>query len=158
MIVNLILVTRGTEKQTLLLAGYKTQKFAYLFVNDQWKLSRNKVKRVLDTQINVRRDMEFDLDLFRFAWQIQKTEYWMSAICIANCETLHSVRGLYDKKKRLIVLFTSDVMYNRHKKQVYTAPDLLKAKNLAWFIMLASILDKDGNLKFTTCKLTATDY
>ena len=44
LIVNLILVTRGTEKQTLLLAGYKQQKFAYLFVNDQWKLSRNPKK------------------------------------------------------------------------------------------------------------------
>ena len=44
LIINLILVTRGTEKQTLLLAGYKQQKFAYLFVNDQWKLSRNPKK------------------------------------------------------------------------------------------------------------------
>ena len=54
-------VTRDTEKQTLLLAGYKQshnrslkeilsvklRKFAYLFVNDQWKRSRNKGKRVL---------------------------------------------------------------------------------------------------------------
>ena len=31
---------------------------------------------------------------------------------LQNCEELHSVRGLYDKKQRLIVLFTSDVMYN----------------------------------------------
>ena len=26
-----------------------------------------------------------------------RPEYWMSAICIASCEILHSVRGLYDK-------------------------------------------------------------
>jgi len=65
----------------------------------------------------------------------------MSAICIANCENLHSVQSLYDKKKRLIVLFTSDVMYKKYKKLVYTAPDLLNAKNLAWFFILAFILD-----------------
>ena len=110
MIINLILVTRGTEKQTLLLAGYKQQKFAYLFVNDQWKLSRNKVKRVLDTQINVRRDMEFDLDLFRFAWQIQKTEYWISEIVLQIVKNCILSEVCMIKKKRLIVLFTSDVM------------------------------------------------
>ena len=89
--------------------------------------------------------MEFDLDLFRFAWQIQKTEYWMTAICIANCcEKLHSIRGLYDKKKRLIVLFTSDVMYKKYKKLVYTAPDLLNAKKFGLIFILASILDKDA--------------
>ena len=63
-----ILVTRNTEKQTLLLAqeletghdrlvwkkilsvklSHWERKFAYLFINDQWKLSRNKSKsRVL---------------------------------------------------------------------------------------------------------------
>ena len=31
---------------------------------------------------------------------------------LQNCEKLHSVQGLYDKKQRLVVLFTSDVMYN----------------------------------------------
>ena len=53
-------VTRDTEKQTLLLAGSKhttivdfERKFFLkterenLFVNDQWKLSRNEGKRVL---------------------------------------------------------------------------------------------------------------
>ena len=58
-----ILVTSDAETHTLLLAGHKhdtiidfegvlwkrncERKFAYLFVNDQWKLSRNKGKRVL---------------------------------------------------------------------------------------------------------------
>ena len=31
---------------------------------------------------------------------------------LQNCEELHSVPGLYDKKQRIIVLFTSDVMHN----------------------------------------------
>ena len=55
----------------------------------------------------VKTHVEYGLDSFKFARQIKKTEYWMSAICFANCEKLHSVRGLYDKKQRLIVMFTS---------------------------------------------------
>ena len=35
---------------------------------------------------------------------------------LQNCENfkLHSVRGMYDKKQRLRVLFTSDVMYKKY--------------------------------------------
>ena len=46
---------------------------------------------------------------------------------LQNCENfkLHSVRGLYDKKQRLIVLFTSDVMYKKYKRLLYTPLDLL---------------------------------
>ena len=47
----------------------------------------------------------------------------MSAICLANCEKLHSARGLYDKKKRPIVFFTSDVMYKKYKRLVCAPPD-----------------------------------
>ena len=45
-----ILVTSDAETHKLLLAGHKHATiidFAYLFVNDQWKLSRNKGKTVL---------------------------------------------------------------------------------------------------------------
>ena len=38
-----------------------------------------------------------------------------------NCEILHSVRDLYDKQ----YCFTSDVMYKKYKRLVYTPPDLL---------------------------------
>ena len=46
---------------------------------------------------------------------------------LQNCENfkLHSVRGLYDKKQRLIVLCTSDVMYKKYKRLLYTLLDLL---------------------------------
>ena len=65
---------------------------------------------------------------------------------------INSVRGLYDKKQRLIVLFTSDVMKKSiFKRLVYTPPDLStrftckvnlsNTKNPAWFIILASLLD-----------------
>ena len=41
---------------------------------------------------------------------------------LKNCEIPHSVhRGLYDK----LYCFTSDVMYKRYKRLVYTPPDLL---------------------------------
>ena len=54
------------------------------------------------------------------------------------------------KEQRLIVLFTSDEMYKKYKRLLYTPPDLLarvckvnlsNAKNLACFF-LASLLDK----------------
>ena len=35
---------------------------------------------------------------------------------LKNCEILHSVRGLYDKK----YCFTSDVTYKQYKRLVYT--------------------------------------
>ena len=61
-----------------------------------------------------------------------RPEYWMSAICIAKffcCEILHSspneVRGLYDKNSASWYYFTSDVMYKKYKRLVYTSPDLL---------------------------------
>ena len=44
-------------------------------------------------------------------------------ICIA--EILHSVRGLYDKNSASWYCFTSDVMYKKYKRLVYTPPDLL---------------------------------
>ena len=40
---------------------------------------------------------------------------------IKNCEMPYSVRGLYDKK----YCFTSDVMFKKYKKLVYTPSDLL---------------------------------
>ena len=83
----------------------------------------------------------------------------MTTICIANCcEKLHSVRGLYDKKKRLIVLFTSDVMYKKYKKLVYTAPDLLNAKKFGLIFYFGLHFRQRCNLKITTSKLTETDY
>ena len=42
-----------------------------------------------------------------------------------NCEILHSVRGLYDKNSASWYCFTSDVMYKKYKRLVYTSPDLL---------------------------------
>ena len=54
--------------------------------------------------------MEFDLDLFRFAWQIQKTEYWISKIVLQIVKNCILSEVCMIKKKRLIVLFTSDVM------------------------------------------------
>ena len=53
-------------------------------------------------------------------------QYWeLVQSVLQNCEKLHSFRGLYDKKKRqrLIVLFTSDVMYER---PAYTPPALAR--------------------------------
>ena len=58
-----------------------------------------------------------------------RPEYWMSAICLAKLwktESLHYIRGLYDKKQRLIVLFTAEVMYKKYKRLAYTPPDLLE--------------------------------
>ena len=57
------------------------------------------------------------------------------------------------KKQRLIVLFTSDVMKTRmFKRLIYKPPDLSarfickvnlsNTKSLAWFFILASVLDR----------------
>ena len=55
------------------------------------------------------------------------------------------------KKKRLIVLFTSGLMYKKYKKLVYTPPDLLprffkvnlsNTKSSALFFIFASLLEK----------------
>ena len=57
-------------------------------------------------------------------------EYWeLVQFVLQNCEKLHSFRGLYDKKKRqrLIVLFTSDVMYKKYKRPPYTPPALARS-------------------------------
>ena len=43
-------------------------------------------------------------------------------------EILHSVRGLYDKNSTSRYCFTSDVMYKKYKRLVYTPPDLLASK------------------------------
>ena len=40
---------------------------------------------------------------------------------LKNCEIPHSVRGLYDKQ----YCFTSDMLYKKYKRIVYTPPDLL---------------------------------
>ena len=81
-------------------------------------------------------------------------EYWeLVQFVLQNCEKLHSFRGLYDKKKRqrLIVLFTSDVMYKKYKRPAYTPPALARSfckinlshtKNSASLFILASLLDK----------------
>ena len=66
---------------------------------------------------------------------------WVQFV-LKNCEILHSVRILYDKQ----YCFTSDVMYKKYKRLVYTSPDLLArfckvnlstAKNSAWFVFQA---------------------
>ena len=55
------------------------------------------------------------------------------------------------KKKHPIVLFTSDVIYKKKKRLVFTPPDLLarfckvnlsNPKKSTFFIILASLLDK----------------
>ena len=53
---------------------------------------------------------------------LDRPEYWMSAICIAK---LWSVRGLYDKNSASCYCFSSDVMYTKYKRLVYTSLDLL---------------------------------
>ena len=44
---------------------------------------------------------------------------------LQNCEILHSVQGPYDKNSASWYCFTSDVMYKKYKRLVYTSPDLL---------------------------------
>ena len=46
---------------------------------------------------------------------------WVQFV-LKNCEILHFLRGLCDKQ----YCFTSDVMYKKHKRLVYTPPDLSK--------------------------------
>ena len=55
-----------------------------------------------------------------FGTVLLKAHDWSSWI-LKNCEMLYSVRGLYDKK----CCFTSDVMYKKYKKLVYTPSGLL---------------------------------
>ena len=90
----------------------------------------------------VKTHVEYGLDSFKFAQQIQKTEYWMSAIYIANCEKLHSVRGLYDKKTAP----HSNVYLKGCIKSIkswFTSYQICwTQKNEAWFFILASLLDK----------------
>ena len=53
---------------------------------------------------------------------------WILNECNLYCKIvkkLHSVRGLYDKNSALWYCFTSDVMYKKYKRLVYTSPDLL---------------------------------
>ena len=77
-----------------------------------------------------------DLEIF---WTVSLKAHDWSSWILKNCEMPYSVRGLYDKK----YCFTSDVMYKKYKRLVYTPPDLLarfckvnlsKAKNSAWFV------------------------
>ena len=74
-------------------------------------------------------------------------------ICLKNCEKLQLCqRSVWlKKKKRLIVLFTSGLMYKKYKKLVYTPPDLLprffkvnlsNTKSSALFFIFASLLEK----------------
>ena len=44
---------------------------------------------------------------------------------LQTCEILHFVRGLYDKNSASWYCFTSDVMYKKYKRKVYTPLDLL---------------------------------
>ena len=73
-------------------------------------------------------------------------------ICLKNCEKLQLCqRSKKKKKQRLIVLFTSGLMYEKYKRLVYTPPDLLprffkvnlsNTKNSALFFIFASLLYK----------------
>ena len=82
---------------------------------------------------------------------LDRPEHWMNAICLPKLgKTARYFKVCMIRKQRLIVLFTSDVMYKKYKKLVYTPPDLLarfckvnlsNTKNSASFIILASFLD-----------------
>ena len=93
------------------------------------------------------------------SWILNECKF--SCKTVKNCKIIgfigqkrtNSVRGLYDKKKGLIVLFTWDVMRkSMFKRLVYTPPDssprftsklnLSNTKNPAWFFILASLLDR----------------
>ena len=54
-------------------------------------------------------------------WTVSLKVYDWSCWTLKNCEMLYSVQGLYNKK----YCFTSDVMYKKYKKLVYTPSDLL---------------------------------
>ena len=108
------------------------------------------------TICNLHSCCKFALVLHQFALVLQKSctpfsanQNWVIFSCILlvlqNCEILHSVRGLYDKNSASWYYFTSDVMYKKYKRLVYTSPDLLarfckvnlsNAKNSAWFVFL----------------------
>ena len=45
-----------------------------------------------------------------------------------NLKILHSIWGLYDKNNASKYCFTSDVMFKKYKRLVYTPPDLLASK------------------------------
>ena len=62
-----------------------------------------------------------NIDWAQFLLRIINKKPFMSAISLKNCKIPHSVRGLYDK----MYCFTSDVMYKRYKRLVYTPPDFL---------------------------------
>ena len=46
---------------------------------------------------------------------------------LQNCEILHSAWGLYDKNSPSWYCFTSNVMFKKYKRLVYTSPDLLSS-------------------------------
>ena len=63
----------------------------------------------------------FTVNVFaKSPWLIVLNIDWVQFVS-KNCEILHSVRDLYDKQ----YCFTSDVMYKKYKRLVYTPSDLL---------------------------------
>ena len=68
----------------------------------------------------------------------------MTAIILQNYEKLHSLQGLWCmiKKKRLVVLFTSDGCFTRHQFARFCKVNLSNAKKSARFFILASLLDR----------------
>ena len=83
------------------------------------------------TICNLHSCYKFALVLHQFALVLQKSctpfsanQNWVIFSCILlvlqNCEILHSVRGLYDKNSASWYCFTSDVMYKKYKRMVYT--------------------------------------
>ena len=65
--------------------------------------------------------------VLRSSWILSESGEWVQFV-LQNCEILHSVRGLYDKNSASWYCFTSDVMYKKYKRLVYTPPDLLASK------------------------------
>ena len=61
--------------------------------------------------------------VLRSSWILSESGKWVQFV-LQNCEILHSVRGLYDKNSASWYCFTSDVMYKKYKRLVYTSPDL----------------------------------
>ena len=81
---------------------------------------------------------------FLFFWTVSLKAH----ACFLNIEWVQFVfvfvRDLYDKNNASLYCFTSDVMYKKCKRLVYTTPDLLarfckvnlpNAKNSAWFVI-----------------------
>ena len=88
------------------------------------------------TICNLHSCCKFALVLHQFALVLQKSctpfsanQNWVIFSCILlvlqNCEILHSVRGLYDKNSASWYYFTSDVMFKKYERLVYTSLDLL---------------------------------